>query len=104
MWGLSRLASDGLNWAATGLFLLGAALLALESWSWNKNRLGWRFWARWIGVLGFSAMWWGSVHLVERPFRIDAWAAWVGVGLFAIVIVTLLDAAFRARKNKTSFQ
>jgi membrane-bound serine protease (ClpP class) len=104
VWGLSRLAADGLNWGAAGLFLLGAALLAVESWSFNKDRLGWRRWVRWIGALGASAMWWGSVNLVETPSPIDPWAAGIGVALFAIVTVPLLDGAFRARKNKTSYQ
>jgi len=103
MWGLSRLAAYGLNWGATGLLLLGVALLAVESWTWSKNRAAWRRWARWIAVLGTSAMWLGSVNLVERTFRIDPWAATVGVGLFAVVTVPLLDAAFRARNNKTSY-
>jgi membrane-bound ClpP family serine protease len=103
-WGLSRLASDGLYWRAVCLFVLGLALLALESWSWNKSQTRWRHWGRWVGAFGGYAMWWGSVHLVESPFQIDAWSAGVGVALFYIITVPMLSAAIQARQNKTTFQ
>jgi len=101
MWGLSRLVASGLNWESAVVFLVGAVLLVCQAWFWKARGPGrWFRWDRWIGGVGVLCMWWGSAHLVKMPLRIDPQAAEIGVGLFAIVTVPLLAAAFRAKRNK----
>ncbi len=97
MWGLSRLVAIGLNWAPASLFLAGALLLIMQAWAWNgtARSSGW-------GVVGVIAMLWSSEHLVR--VSLAAYAAESGVLIFAVVTVPLLAIAFRAHKNKTSYQ
>jgi membrane-bound serine protease (ClpP class) len=99
MWGLSRLASYGLNWEASGTLLLGLAILVVQAWFW-KGDPRWFRWERWIGGIGVLSMWWGSTHLVNMPLRINPQAAEMGVALFAIISVPLLRTAFQAHRNK----
>jgi membrane-bound serine protease (ClpP class) len=96
IWGLSRLAADGLNWEPAAMFLIGALLLVVQAWFWK----GKSYRTSWIGGIGALCMWWGSAHLVRMPLRIDPQAAELGVCLFAIITVPLLGAAFRAKRNK----
>ena len=97
MWGLSRLVAIGLNLVPASMFLAGALLLVIQAWAWNgtARSTGW-------GVLGLITMLWSSEHLVRVSFA--AYAAELGVLIFAAVTVPLLAIAFRARKNKTSYQ
>jgi membrane-bound serine protease (ClpP class) len=100
MWGFSRLVASGLNWEAAAVFLMGALLLVCHAWFWMPRSAGWLRWERGMGGAGVLGMWWGSAHLVNEPVRINPQAAEIGVGLFALVTVPLLAAAFRARRNK----
>jgi len=97
MWGLSRLAANGLNWEPATMFLFGLLLLVVQAWYW-KAKL---FRRSWIGGIAMLSMWWGSAHLVRIPLQINPEAAEIGVSLFAIITVPLLGMAFRARRNKT---
>lgn len=104
IWGLSRLVASGLNWESAALFLIGALLLVCQAWFWKGRSGHWFRGERWIGGIGLVSMWWGSAHLLNAPLRIDPQAAEIGVGLFAIVTVPLLAAAFRAKRNKANVQ
>lgn len=97
MWGLSRLVAIGLNWVPALIFLAGALLLVMQAWAWNgtARSTGW-------GVVGLITMLWSSEHLVR--VSLASYAAELGVAIFALVTVPLLASAFRARKNKTSYQ
>lgn len=96
IWGLSRLASMGLNWEPAAMFVIGALLLVVQAWIWK----GKSFRTSWIGGIGVLCMWWGSAHLVKMPLRIDPQAAELGAGAFALITLPLLGVAFRARRNK----
>ena len=97
VWGLSRLMAIGLNWVPALMFLSGALLLVVQAWAWNgtARSSGW-------GVVGLITMLWSSEHLVR--VSLAPYAAELGVALFTVVTVPLLAIAFRARKNKTSYQ
>lgn len=97
MWGLSRLVAIGLNWAPALMFVAGALLLVVQARAWNgtARSTGW-------GVVGLITMLWSSEHLIR--VSLASYAAEFGVAIFAVVTVPLLAIAFRARKNKTSYQ
>jgi membrane-bound ClpP family serine protease len=97
IWGLSRLVAIGLNWLPASLLVVGALLLVMEARARNRTgrSSGW-------GVAGLITMLWSSEHLVR--VSLVGYAAEIGVAIFAVVTVPLLAVAFRARKNKASYQ